>query len=121
MVFIGNSLIHDHHRTDILALFPAHSGTVLMHATNPGKWMAGCRIDDHRKAGMFTSYFVNSTCGTKTEQVKLDGKTRRYFIAAEEVIWNYAPSGYNGFDGGWLNTTGRFVFQARRKNPKTEC
>ena len=80
-----------------------------MQANNPGKWEVGCRIDDHRKSGMFASYFVNSTCGNKTEHLKLDGKIRRYFIAAEKVVWNYAPSGYNAYDGEWLNKTGRLV------------
>ena len=110
VVFMGNSLISDHHRTDFLTLFPAHSGTVLMHANNPGKWMIGCRIDTHRKGGMFTSYYVNSTCGNKTDQQQLGGKVRRYFIAAEETVWNYGPTGYNVYDGESLNKTDRSVF-----------
>ena len=28
------------------------------------------------------------------------GRTRRYFIAAEDVVWNFAPSGQNQIDGG---------------------
>ena len=110
VVFMGNSLISDHHRTDFLTLFPAHSGTVLMRANNPGKWMIGCRIDTHREGGMFTSYFVNSTCGKRIDQQQLDGKVRRYFIAAEETVWNYGPTGYNAYDGESLNKTGRSVF-----------
>ncbi|CAH1794449.1 unnamed protein product [Owenia fusiformis] len=33
------------------------------------------------------------------------GNTREYFIAAEEVTWDYAPSGRNKFNGTSLNTT----------------
>lgn len=28
------------------------------------------------------------------------GSTRRYFIAAEDVVWNFAPTGQNQIDGG---------------------
>ena len=35
------------------------------------------------------------------------GVTRTYFIAAEEVIWDYGPSGKNKFKGGNLTETGR--------------
>jgi len=32
---------------------------------------------------------------------------RRYYIAAEEVLWNYGPDGYDKFTGQGLNATGR--------------
>ena len=78
-----------------------------MQADKPGKWMLECKVSDHWKAGMFMFYSVNSTCGNQTKQSKLDGKVRNYFIAAEKVVWNYGPTGYNAYDGEWLNKTGR--------------
>lgn len=32
-------------------------------------------------------------------QPQLYGKVREFFIAAEELEWNYAPSGLNKFNG----------------------
>lgn len=92
----------------MLGLFPAHSGTVLMQADNSGKWTIRCKVADHEKAGMLMSYSVNATCSNQSSvPFRLDGKLRRYFIAAEEVVWNYGPSGYNSFNGEPLTQTGR--------------
>ena len=35
------------------------------------------------------------------------GKTRKYFIAAEEKMWNYGPSGINKMTGEGLLKPGR--------------
>ena len=105
--FNGNSVISDHHRTDSRALFPAHSGTVMMQADNPGTWLMECQVTDHFKAGMFAFYNVNDTCGKPVNGSSETGITKHYYIAAEEVEWDYGPTGYDSFDGSWLNKTGR--------------
>ncbi|MDZ4661020.1 MAG: multicopper oxidase domain-containing protein [Pseudomonadota bacterium] len=44
--------------TDVIELLPASMKTVDMRADNAGKWMLHCHVDDHRKAGMYTTYEV---------------------------------------------------------------
>ena len=39
----------------------------------------------------------------------LGGKTREYFIAAEEKLWDYAPSGMDNFNGGSLTDENGYV------------
>ncbi len=67
-----------------------------------------CQVADHYSAGMFTFYNAKE-CSNREEdkRVDLDGKLRRYYIAAEEVEWDYGPTGMNKFDGGRLNETDR--------------
>ena len=35
-------------------------------------------------------------------------KTKMYYIAVDEVIWNYGPSGVNNIDGRSLTSPGRY-------------
>lgn len=43
-------------------------------------------------AGMQAFYKVNS-CDSEASSTVLDGVVRNYYLAAEKVLWNYAPSG----------------------------
>lgn len=43
-------------------------------------------------AGMQAFYRVNS-CDSEASPTVLDGVVRNYYLAAEKVLWNYAPSG----------------------------
>lgn len=48
------------------------------------------------------AYFRVLDCNNSsrpTEKNSLDGKLREVFIAAEEVEWDYAPSGFNFLSG----------------------
>jgi len=53
---------------------------------------------------------VNPLC-RKTDvplpSASLDGETRTYYVAAEEVMWNYAPSEMNKLTNDNLLTPGR--------------
>lgn len=48
-------------------------------------------------------------CGRPKPPIEqsLTGRVRRYYIAVEEVEWDYAPSGTNLYHGGRLDTPGR--------------
>src|SRR4051812_35304030 len=74
-------------RDDVLNLLPAQAVEVDMYADNPGFWPYHCHVHSHRVNGMITHYTIlgNQTVGNNT------GATRTYYIAAEEVLWNYAP------------------------------
>jgi hephaestin len=54
----GNDVIHDGHRTDVVALSPAQMETADMVSDNPGIWLYHCHISDHMAAGMVTRYEV---------------------------------------------------------------
>lgn len=71
--------------------------TLDMTPDNAGEWALVCRTNDHYSAGMVAKYTVNA-CG-KSTTVNPPGHTRRYYIAADEVEWDYAPSGNDVMDG----------------------
>ncbi|KAL9973399.1 hypothetical protein ACROYT_G019855 [Oculina patagonica] len=103
----GQSFTIDGHRKDVASLLPATFVTASMKALNPGTWMLNCLVNDHYNAGMYALFNVTK-CDGKTGHVPTvsGGKTRRYFIAANEVPWNYGPSGTNKMDGQSLTKPG---------------
>uniref|UniRef100_A0A8C4NLE0 ferroxidase n=1 Tax=Dicentrarchus labrax TaxID=13489 RepID=A0A8C4NLE0_DICLA len=90
--FHGNTLLDRGHRTDVLSLFPATFATAEMVPKSTGKWLLSCQVNDHLQAGMQAFYEVN-ICGSKDSSTEMAGIVRNYYLAAEEVLWNYAPSG----------------------------
>lgn len=68
-----------------------------MTPDNLGEWAIVCRTNDHYSAGMLAKYIVKA-CG-KAPTTKPPGKVRRYYIAAVEMEWDYAPSGKDLMDG----------------------
>ncbi|XP_068600136.1 ferroxidase HEPHL1-like [Brachionichthys hirsutus] len=90
--FHGNTLLDRGHRTDVLSLFPATFVTAAMTPRASGKWLVTCQVNDHLMAGMQAFYEVKS-CGTEVNSAVMDRVVRNYFLAAEKVLWNYAPSG----------------------------
>lgn len=56
--------------------------------------------------------FNVSTCAGETDFVSpLNGTVRKYFIAAELVQWNYAPSGIDSLTNVSLNESERLELQ----------
>jgi len=51
-------------------------------------------------------YLTVKDCGGIPEE-HLSGRVRRYFLSAELVEWNYAPTGRNMMDGSRLDLPGR--------------
>ncbi|KAG7217240.1 hypothetical protein INR49_027784 [Caranx melampygus] len=90
--FHGNTLLDRGHRTDVLSLFPATFATAKMIPKASGKWLLSCQVNDHLQAGMQAFYEVKS-CGSEAEDTVLTGVVRNYYVAAEKILWNYAPSG----------------------------
>ncbi|XP_072582287.1 ferroxidase HEPHL1 isoform X2 [Vulpes vulpes] len=103
--FYGNTFISRGHRTDVVNLFPATFLTTEMVVENPGKWMITCQVSDHLQAGMLGQYNVGN-CKGDISHPMMKGQQRHYFIAAEKVLWDYAPQGYNKFSGLPLNASG---------------
>ncbi|XP_034034252.1 ferroxidase HEPHL1 isoform X1 [Thalassophryne amazonica] len=90
--FHGNTLLDRGHRTDILSLFPATFATAEMVPKTRGKWLLSCQVNDHLQAGMQAFYEVKS-CGNDSSPTMTAGVVRSYYLAAEKVLWDYAPSG----------------------------
>ncbi|OPJ75537.1 ceruloplasmin [Patagioenas fasciata monilis] len=96
--FHGQTLIERHHRVDTISLFPATFVDAVMVPRTPGEWLLSCQVNDHIQGGMQALFKVKE-CGKSTAVRSESARLRRYFIAAEEIIWNYGPSAMNGFTG----------------------
>ncbi|XP_078513094.1 ferroxidase HEPHL1 isoform X2 [Lissotriton helveticus] len=105
--FHGHTITNRGHRADVVNLFPATFVTAEMNTWNLGNWLLSCQVNDHIQAGMQALYNVES-CSDKLSTPPLTGRERKYFIAAENVLWNYGPEGIDRFTGEALNTTSRY-------------
>uniref|UniRef100_A0A1W7RAF4 Hephaestin-like protein n=1 Tax=Hadrurus spadix TaxID=141984 RepID=A0A1W7RAF4_9SCOR len=77
---------------DTLALFPSTHHTAIMVADHVGEWELECKTVDHHIAGMRALYEITGTDGNQSPgQVMGSGRIRRYYLAAVEKEWNYAP------------------------------
>ncbi|XP_040594092.1 coagulation factor V isoform X2 [Mesocricetus auratus] len=95
--FNGQVLEQNQHKVSTITLVSATSTTANMTVSPEGKWIVSSLIPKHYQAGM-QAYIDIKNCPKKTRNPKtLTREQRRhmkrweYFIAAEEVIWNYAP------------------------------
>ncbi|NWT53769.1 HPHL1 protein, partial [Erythrocercus mccallii] len=89
--FQGNTIDLRGTTRDGLALFPHLSGTALMQPDRVGTFKVVCRTFDHFVGGMKHLYEVSS-CRNPTRAQQLSGTMRLYYIAAEEVEWDYASN-----------------------------
>lgn len=83
--------------------------TAYMKALNPGTWLLNCMNSQFFDNGM-SALFNVTDCGKSVDLPSVDGgETRIYCIAADEVIWNYGPSGENNIDGASLTWPKRYI------------
>ncbi|XP_049723444.1 ceruloplasmin isoform X1 [Elephas maximus indicus] len=95
--FHGQVLTSKNYRIDTINLFPATLVDAFMVAQNPGEWMLSCQNLNHLKAGL-QAFFQVEDCKKASSKDDMPWKNvRHYYIAAEEIIWNYAPSGIDNF------------------------
>ncbi|XP_035578326.1 coagulation factor V isoform X3 [Zalophus californianus] len=95
--FNGQVLEQNHHKISAITLVSATSTTANMTMSPQGKWIISSLIPKHFQAGM-QAYIDVKNCPKKTRNPKKLTRDQRrhmkrweYFIAAEEVIWDYAP------------------------------
>ncbi|KAM8835976.1 ferroxidase HEPHL1 [Synchiropus picturatus] len=103
--FHGHTLLDRGHRTDVLSLFPATFATAQMIPRKSGKWLLTCQVNDHLKAGMQAFYQVQS-CDKTSTSTSSGGTVRTYYLAAEKLLWDYAPSGKDLIRNGSLTEPG---------------
>ncbi|NXO23659.1 HPHL1 protein, partial [Cisticola juncidis] len=89
--FQGNTIDLRGTTRDGLALFPHLSGTALMQPDRVGTFKVVCRTFDHFVGGMKHLYEVSS-CRNTTRAQQQRGAMRLFYIAAEEVEWDYASN-----------------------------
>ncbi|XP_063772021.1 ceruloplasmin-like isoform X1 [Pseudophryne corroboree] len=101
--FHGQVLTHQRFRVDTLSLFPATMIEGEMITKNPGKWLLSCQVNDHLEGGMQAIYEVKNCTGKSKCSNCHWGVVRHYYIAAEEIIWDYGPTSINQFTGQKLD------------------
>lgn len=107
--FHGQTFTVDNHRKDVASLLPATFVTASMKALNPGTWMLNCLVNDHYNAGMYALFNVTKCDGKKHPVPSVSGgKKRTYYIAANEIPWNYGPTGMNNMNGENLTLADRY-------------
>ncbi|XP_068960541.1 ceruloplasmin-like [Petaurus breviceps papuanus] len=90
----GQTLLYMGHRRDTFSLFSASMIDAVMVAKSVGEWLLSCQISKHVDAGM-QAYFKINDCKKRSSDNVTGTRVKHYYIAAEEVLWNYAPSGIN--------------------------
>ncbi|XP_070688213.1 ceruloplasmin [Pempheris klunzingeri] len=103
--FHGQVLTTQDHHTDTVSLFPASSSTAEMVADNPGNWLLTCTVNDHLMAGMQATFEIKK-CFPNVHKPRPHGELRQIFIAAEEEVWDYAPSPPTDGDADMFVTRG---------------
>ncbi|OXB78221.1 UNVERIFIED_CONTAM: hypothetical protein H355_006164 [Colinus virginianus] len=103
--FYGHTFTNRDQRADVVGLFAATFITAEMTPGNLGRWLITCQVNEHLRGGMEALYDVQM-CQKNLSQPSPLSHGRRYYIAAEEVLWNYGPDGYDKFTGQGLNATG---------------
>nr|XP_034971451.1 coagulation factor V [Zootoca vivipara] len=95
--FNGQTLEQNHYKMSTINLVAGASATANMSVSKTGKWLISSLVEKHLQAGMH-GYLNIEDCGNPdTLTRKLSYKELRmiknwdYYIAAEEVIWDYAP------------------------------
>ncbi|XP_069377584.1 ceruloplasmin isoform X2 [Paralichthys olivaceus] len=89
--FHGQILTTQNHHTDTVSLSPGSSLVAEMVADNPGHWLLTCTVNDHLNAGM-QAIFEIKKCFPNVHKPRPHGELRQFFIAAEEEVWDYAPT-----------------------------
>ncbi|OPJ66660.1 coagulation factor V [Patagioenas fasciata monilis] len=94
----GQSMEQRRRRVSTVNLVGGASTTVNMTVSQEGRWLISSLVQKHLQAGMH-GYLTVRDCGDKeVKKSRLSFKERlmvkswEYFIAAEEVTWDYAPS-----------------------------
>ncbi|KAG8580846.1 hypothetical protein GDO81_007441 [Engystomops pustulosus] len=101
--FHGQVLTYQGFRVDTVSLFPSTMIEAIMETKNPGKWLLSCQVNDHLEGGMQAIYEVKNCTKKSKSLCKFGSKTREYYIAAEEIIWNYGPTSVDQFTGKKLD------------------
>ncbi|XP_075445547.1 coagulation factor V isoform X2 [Ascaphus truei] len=95
--FFGQTLEQNQHKVSVISLVGTASTTANMTVSENGKWLISSLVEKHLQAGMHSYLNVQSCKHQETSKHKLALQKRYiknwdYFIAAEEMLWDYAPT-----------------------------
>ncbi|XP_060580095.1 ferroxidase HEPHL1-like, partial [Ruditapes philippinarum] len=102
--------------TDTAVLFPASVYSGHMTPVNPGRWLLYCKNLDHFEGGM-SSFLTVLKCPPAPAGPLVPPKLmfptliRTYYLAIEEVLWDYAP----GFDSRRSKSAAKFLNRGRQR------
>uniref|UniRef100_A0A8C6TZK8 Coagulation factor V n=1 Tax=Neogobius melanostomus TaxID=47308 RepID=A0A8C6TZK8_9GOBI len=94
----GQVLEQDGHKVSSVGLISGSSATVSMVAVHPGRWLLSSHTIKHMEVGLHGFVDVKECEGFNAPKRTLTVAQRRqsrewiYYIAAEEIIWDYAPN-----------------------------
>ncbi|KAM4730956.1 coagulation factor V [Anableps anableps] len=92
----GQVLTHSGHRVSSVGLISGSSATASLDAAYAGRWLLSSLTDKHMEAGMHGFVDVRNCeefrepVRRMTTEQKRHSKEWKYYIAAEEIIWDYS-------------------------------
>ncbi|XP_040003907.1 coagulation factor V isoform X2 [Xiphias gladius] len=101
----GQVLQQNGHRVSSVGLISGSTATASMVALHTGRWLLSSHIIKHIEAGMHGFVDVKRCDGFDPPQRRLTTEQRKqsrkwkYYIAAEEIVWDYAPNMHEYIDG----------------------
>ncbi|XP_067300231.1 coagulation factor V [Pseudorasbora parva] len=103
--FNGQVLLHDGHKTSTVGIISGTATSASMTGVHPGRWLFSSHISRHLEAGLH-GYLNIRMCDEYTApkrrltiQERQESQEWTYYIAAEEIIWDYAPNMPDNIDG----------------------
>ncbi|KAG7467050.1 hypothetical protein MATL_G00149280 [Megalops atlanticus] len=96
--FNGQVMLHAGHKVSTVGLISGSSTGANMTTAHPGRWLLSSIVSGHMEAGMHGYLNIEECEGILPPRRRITMKQRRqsqewtYYIAAEEVIWDYAPT-----------------------------
>ncbi|MCJ8732523.1 hypothetical protein PDJAM_G00212510 [Pangasius djambal] len=108
--FNGQVLQQSGHKVSSIGIISGTATSAEMMAIYPGRWLLSSHISKHLEAGMHGFLQVNKCEEFTAPKRKLTMQQRRdsqvwtYYIAAEEIIWDYAPNLPDNVDSNFRST-----------------
>ncbi|XP_070832599.1 coagulation factor V [Chaetodon trifascialis] len=100
----GQVLQHSGHKVSSVGLISGSSATASMVALHTGRWLLSSHTVKHMEAGMHGFVDVKKCDGFNAPRRKMTIEQKRhsrewkYYIAAEEIVWDYAPNMHEHID-----------------------
>ncbi|KAM4608866.1 coagulation factor V [Polymixia lowei] len=94
----GQVLQQAGHKVSSVGLISGSATTASMTAVHPGQWMLSSHTNKHLEAGMHGFVDLRECDGFEAPRRRLTTEQQRhskiwkFYIAAEEITWNYAPN-----------------------------
>ncbi|XP_036438587.1 coagulation factor V [Colossoma macropomum] len=108
--FNGQVLQQDGHKVSSVGIISGTATSAEMVAVHEGRWLLSSHISKHLEAGMHGFLTIDMCEGFTAPKRKITIQQSResqewtYYIAAEEIIWDYAPNMPDNVDGDFRST-----------------